>query len=723
MLGGRWPRPLDALRPWTDRPIRLLPTDATVTRRDRRQRAEASAPATAEAGPREPGRQLPRRIARVCDGLLDFLLLAFAAWTVIYHVCLVLHVDAVWAAAAAAAALVPCAWLFARRSGPELRTAAQADARAGWLRRLTPARFVNVGAATGAAILFAFTDAPWRAVWLLWLAAAGAAIITTIVRESGRHGWDANEAPAEGRWTAWPETLTAFTWAVGLGTLSLFLVGPDVDDTQYVHLSSWVADHGEFPLRDTLFSDEVFPAIIFPPLSSFEALAGTVARVTGLSTPDLLYLVVTPLASVLSVLALWRLLRAWAVPMVGVALSVALAFLLMDAEGHRTLGNLFVARMWQGKIIFLAVLLPILFALLTEYVQRPARRRLPLLTAAGVAGVGLTTTAIFVVPVVAAGCLAPLAVRSWRKAAEGLLASSTYPLGAGVVSVAVGGRTAEEYTDSDMVPGRLVHFVLGDGLLALVAVAAVLIGPVLLRRASAAQSTSATVLLVGCLFAPLVPLLVFNLTGLGQVLWRWTWALPTAALVGVLATGLAGSRTPAVRLAPAVLLCAAFAAWGTPVWSAAGETTVASEPAWKRPPRSIEAARTILAEARAGDVILAPRAVSQTILVMSGEVTTVDPRVSYTRALRGVAGAHARERLLLGLFAQHGLGPVRGSERRIVEASEVARALDVVGADVACVTTGDPEARRLLLASGYMPSGGGGGVTCLRSPDPSRSSG
>jgi hypothetical protein len=275
-----------------------------------------------------------------------------------------------------------------------------------------------------------------------------------------------------------------------------------------------------------------------------------------------------------------------------------------------------------------------------------------------------------------------------------------------------------------MVPGRLVHFVLGDGVLALVAVTAVLVGPVLLRRASAGQTTSATALLVGCLFAPLVPLLVFHLTGLGQVLWRWTWALPAAALVGVLATGvLAQARPTALRLLPAVVLCAVLVAWGTPVWSAAGETRVASEPAWKRPPRSITAARLILAQARPGDVILAPRAISQTILVMSGTVTTVDPRRSYTRALRKVPGAHARERLLLGSFAQQGLGPVRGSPQRAVDPSEIARALAVVGVDIACVTSGDPAARELLIARGYAPAADGDGVTCLRAADASPGTG
>ena len=84
---------------------------------------------------------------------------------------------------------------------------------------------------------------------------------------------------------------------MGLALFSLFLVRPDADDTQYVHLSTWIAVHGEFPLRDTLFSDEVFPAIIYPPLSSFEALIGSVAGLFGLSAASMTYLLAAPVAT------------------------------------------------------------------------------------------------------------------------------------------------------------------------------------------------------------------------------------------------------------------------------------------------------------------------------------------------------------------------------------------------------------------------------------------
>ena len=204
---------------------------------------------------------------------------------------------------------------------------------------------------------------------------------------------------------------TALAWTAALAALSLFLVNPNADDSEYVHLSSWVAAHGSFPVGDTLFSDQSLPAIFFPPLNSYEALVGAFARTTELQARDVVYFAVPPAAAALSVLALWRLLRGWRVRSPALALSLALGFLLMDAAGMRTFGSFWLARIWQGKVIFVAVLVPLLLALLLEHAERPSRRGVALLVAAGVAAVGLTTTAMFVVPVLAAGCLAAAAAR------------------------------------------------------------------------------------------------------------------------------------------------------------------------------------------------------------------------------------------------------------------------------------------------------------------------
>ncbi|HSD76617.1 MAG TPA: DUF6077 domain-containing protein [Solirubrobacteraceae bacterium] len=577
--------------------------------------------------------------------------------------------------------------------------------------------------AAAAALLLAFASPPWVVVWALWIAAAALAVAWTTLRLGGRHapatataraGPDAGPGPDADPDAGPPpsgtlELAVVAAWAVGLAVLSLLLVNPDGDDAYYVHLSTWIAANGRFPLHDVVFSHDAFPSLYYPPAPSFEALAGTVARLTSLPAPDLVYLVVPPAASFLSVLAIWRLLRGWGVRAVAVAISVALLFLLFDAAGHRMPGSFFVGRMWQGKTLLLTLLLPVLLALLHDFAVRPSRRGLALLAAAAVAGVGLTTTAIFLVPVVAAGCLAPLALRAPRRAAAGLAAVAAYPAAAAVVTLAVDGRQPEVYTDADVIPANLVHFVFGHDVLALLGLTAVLLAPALLPRASAGQMLAGAALLVGLLFAPRVPLAIFHLTGLGRVLWRLTWALPVAALVGALAAAAAGSRglPGTLRALPAAVVCAAVVLAGVPLWTAEG-TRVTARPALKRPPGELAAARAILARARPGDVVLTRRPVSQTILVLSGSVTTVSPRGFYTRALRDVPAAHVRERLVLQRFSERAPEPIGPAQRRAVR-----RALGIVGVDVACVPRADAAARLVLRDAGFRDPFAAGRLACV----------
>ena len=205
-----------------------------------------------------------------------------------------------------------------------------------------------------------------------------------------------------------------------------------------------------------------------------------------------------------------------------------------------------------------------------------------------------------------------------------------------------------------MVAGEIARLVLGSGFLAFVAVTAALVGPVLIAGRRAALMAASTVLLAAVLYAPPVPPLIWDVTGIGRVLWRVAWIVPVAALVGVVVTALpARVGPPALRALPAVLACAALIVWGSPIWDAG---TVRAEPSWKRPPETVTVARSILARTEAGGVVLAPEGLSQTVLVMSGDVTTVSPRVFYTAALDDVTeGGHVSERLLLQAVVEPGL--------------------------------------------------------------------
>jgi hypothetical protein len=466
-----------------------------------------------------------------------------------------------------------------------------------------------------------------------------------------------------------------------------------------------------------MLSAEELPALYFPPVPSWEPLVGTVARGTGLEVGDVFYYVVPPVATVLAVLAGWRLLRRWGVPLPAVALAVAVLFLLWHSGERRHLGEYFIGRMWQGKVLLLCIGIPVLWAGLTGYVQRPGRpASLLLLLCAGAAAVGLSTTAIFVVPVVAAGALAPLALRAPKDALLGLAATAAYPVAAGVATLRLGGRTPDDYGADDVLPRYLLELVLGDGVPAFLALLALVAAPVLVPRLRSAAMLACSALLVVVLLAPGVPALIFDLTGLGRVLWRLLWVVPLALALGALATSVARRWHPwPLRLVPAVAIGAAVVLGGSPTWQADG-VRVADRPTWKRDPAVLDQARQVLRVLPPDAQVLAPVAFTQTLLVASGDVTAVNPRLFFIQPLEDDPRAHFRDRqFLLRLIT----GQVPRATTRAGRARRVAAAGDAlarVGVDVACVPTGNRAALRVVEDTGYRPLVRTRSLTCLRAP-------
>src|SRR5436189_6452056 len=110
-------------------------------------------------------------VERWCDGLLDAAVALLAAWTVAYHVCLVLRLCTAWAIWLTLALLAASSRVLRRLRSAEsqsrpvagISVAPRVTTWAGWAP-------VAVGAAVVAAAGMA-TDGPWLLVWPFWLAA------------------------------------------------------------------------------------------------------------------------------------------------------------------------------------------------------------------------------------------------------------------------------------------------------------------------------------------------------------------------------------------------------------------------------------------------------------------------------------------------------------------------------------------------------------------------
>jgi hypothetical protein len=641
-------------------------------------------------------------IAALSDGLLDAVIVLLATWTLVYHLCVVARLGTTWAVALELVSLAAAAVLSVRLERMPAEPAAGAAPTPLPTRAWPVLGGVTVVAALVAAVGTA-TSAPWVLVWVPWLVSAAAGVAWALGRSSTPRHHASSDEPGRDPGTS----LLVLGWAVAMAGVSLFVVRPNPDDLFYLNYSQWVTAHGTFPVRDSLFSDLVYPMANWPPVASYDGLVGTAARLAGVHAASVEYVVVPPVASALAVLALWRLLRTWRVRQVAVALSVALAFLLLDGTvSYATPGNLFVTRLWQGKVILLCVVVPLLLVHALRYVEQPTRRRLVPLGLSGIASVGLTTTAIFLTPLVAVAGVAPLFLRDRRRALEGLAALAGYPLGAGIVTVLLGGRSADDFGGRRLYrfdASWIGHQVFLTGVLALVGVLAVLLGSRLVPHPAARVTTGLLALFTGLVLVPGATHASYAVSGLGPTLWRVSWGLTVAALVG-LAVVRAGAwltervrsttvrqwTVPATGAAAVVVLAIA----GAPIWSADTSAELRAPFHWQRSYSTRSVVSRILQVTRPGDKVLAPDALSITLAVTTTEVKAVAPRDYYMHYLRDEPGFHFRARLALVHYVNH------DNPR---DTPGLARDLRVVGVQVVCTAAQDRHRYAVLRAAGYTP--------------------
>jgi hypothetical protein len=618
------------------------------------------------------------------DRLLDAVIVLLATWTVVYHVSLLLGLPSNVALVIEVLLLALSLVAVRRSATPPVEEGRPGPSRD---RRAT---VVLVVAASVAAVAMAL-DLPWLVVWVSWLVAGLAGVLA--VRRAGLSApGTRDDSPGRG------ETSFAVACAVGLATFATVTLRPNPDDLYYVNLAQWVAEHGDFPVRDTIFADLVYPMSNWPPLASYDGLVGALAHLLGLRAGDVEYVVVPPIMTALAVLALWRLLRAWRVRHVALALGFGLLFLLVDGtSSYGPPGNLFLTRLWQGKVILLCLVVPTLLTYALRYVERPSRRGAIRLVTGGAAAVACSTTAIFLVPLLALAGSAPLARRAPRQALVGFATMAAYPLAAGVTTLVLGGRSADDFAERRQYrfdPDWFGHAVFLTDLLALVAVLAVLLGCLLVPHPAARLTSALLVTATGITFVPGFTRLAYDLVGLGPTLWRVTWGCTVAALVGAAVSALwERAPTPKVAAVGGAVLAVALAAFGKPIWLSDTSTDLVAPFHWQRSADSRDVVAWILARDDPG-LVLAPDGLAITLAVTSTDVKTVAPRDYYLTYLRDEPGFRFQDRLRLVDFANREPG----------RSDHLATALGALDVGVACVYLSDTDGFTALLAAGFRPA-------------------
>ncbi|MGH3241189.1 MAG: DUF6077 domain-containing protein, partial [Spirillospora sp.] len=592
------------------------------------------------------GRAGPTRATQLIDGFTDGVVLLFAAWTVVYHLGLLFH-PPTWALLLvwAAGAVVIGAQYAARRwwwavpvrgwsSGPPMEPAPRP--------RSAPRPLVVVsvvaGVVAGTCAGLHPSGVPWWGAWVPGIVSAAASAASVLLRRTPSPPDEpppADESP-DGE-TRWGTPLALLTGA-GFAIASLFIVNTDGDDAYFVSRSVATATMGEIPLKDVIFTpgtaDEISGE---PPVASIEVLAGAVARALGVHAASFVWYLLLPAVTFVAVWALWRLVRAWAPRRATLCFAVAAVYVLWSGLGGASLGSFHLLRMWQGKAMLVSALVPLLLVYLTRWAERRSRGDLVLLGATGVAAVGLTSSAVFVVPLIVGAAAVALAAAGRVRSGVVACAAMVYPIGTAFAVKLLYGDTSVVGRVHDA-PGSY-RWVLLHATLGVIGGCAVWLSPWTARRGVPAVLATGVAVTLTVLVVPGVLETAADVSGAGQVLWRTMWAVPAPALIGLLAAvRIPGTRVPTGQwpvsaAVPAAVLAVVLVAGGTPVWSESNGSLVASRPSWKVPPSSAGTARDVVAITGPRGLVLMPGGVMRVVPLLTVRTQAVNPNRHYLKLL------------------------------------------------------------------------------------------
>ncbi|GAA1920804.1 hypothetical protein GCM10009815_14350 [Nocardioides marmoribigeumensis] len=510
--------------------------------------------------------------------------------------------------------------------------------------------------------------------------------------------------------------VVALVLAVGLGVFVLFVLNPSRDDVYYVNRATWVAQHGTFPSRDTMFGPQTFPATYGAglPVAALEEAYGSLARLFGIPAAGFVYLVANPVLAGLSVWSAWRLVRAWAPRRALLALVVAVAVPLFSGTG--LVGDFGYAREWQGKVVVILLVMPLVWVHLTRLARgAPAAWSVAVLGVLGAAWCGLTVTApIFGGVLAGVGLLGALLLPGVRRPLGlGALALLAAPLLTGVATVLTSkGPVAEENYVSE--PALVWGRVLGTDLPVVALLGfALLVGPLLVRsREGRLLAALAGVVSLAMLVPGLFDVLE-ALTSTGPIALRLLFTAPWPVLVGLLVTvalppGLARRGTTHLPgVVAAVVVLGLLVGTGTAVWSSGAEAVLASSPTWKVKVEARRHVEALLATDPGPGPVLLPAAEGRVLAIMSTRTFSVVPRDYYIQFVQEPQEQHRARYAFRRFVVPSVKDPVP---------PVLARALETLDVTLACVPEGARRQQAELRTIGLPDERRVGGMVCFDGP-------
>jgi hypothetical protein len=589
--------------------------------------------------------------SRICDAVCVFA----ALWTIACHGAVARHgsLNQALLYFAVLAAVAIAALLFVRqRRSSEPSPAGPTPIEPDRPRALGPASFGQpAGALLGIAALLVFLVT--REALVLWWMTVGVLSFALLATAWVKLQPGASPRPLEG----WLPTAVLWTTGAVCAWIALSFHRPDYDSAFYVSLAVGAADQPSGPLMmDTMHGVEGVG--LHQPahrVHTFELFQGAISYITGVPVMTLYHIVLPALSAFLVPLAYARLFRILTPRYWPFSVLVVLFVLVGGGGSIFWYGDFSLARIINGKSVYMSVFLPLAYAYGLRFGAHPCLRHWGLLAAVQIAAVGCTSSALWSVPISACAALAcsvRLDRNTWKTLAFGVLASS-YVVVVGLTLIGDMQHVAERVS-SDLPAaahlGKSIARTLGRGPLRAAALAALLLCWAAHRRGTAQR------------FAIVVPLIVLTVVlnpyfeeevgryMTGPSFWRSMWSLPLPLLMALLlASPLQLGASLRQRLAAgavAVLATAGFVAF-VPTHSTLGEahrTQFGELGSLKVSRGNFLLARQLVGRVPPGSMVVAPEPVAAWVPTFQDHPFIVSSREGYMSRIRAELGSDEVDR-------------------------------------------------------------------------------
>ncbi len=185
--------------------------------------------------------------------------------------------------------------------------------------------------------------------------------------------------------------------------LTLVAHRPDADDAHFIN---WAINAIEYPDAPLLHFDQkvsipgALETLALRKVHSFEVLAGVIAFVTKCEPIYIFHLVFPALGAILVCFGQRELIRLLEPNYWLIVFSIAILFLCLNGEIHRTYGNFGFVRLHQGKAIMLSAIAPLIAAAGFRFGHHPSWVNWLRLAGTQICAMGFTVNAVWLGPLI-----------------------------------------------------------------------------------------------------------------------------------------------------------------------------------------------------------------------------------------------------------------------------------------------------------------------------------